>query len=595
MKINLNFYKEDINISNISDEFYNEIESNLLKYGDLNYESNVINDVTSEKFSHISNIRKNIVEWYDFEKKDEVLEINLDNGLVTQFLCENFKNVTSISFSNKITNVISKGLQKYDNLEIIVGKISDIILNKKYDYIVVFNCLENFDKIYDGKLIDLLKYLKELLNENGTILLGVDNPFGLKRLIGGTDSYNNIPFSIFDGITKEKLNYYFNELKLKSKFYYPLPDYKMTSVIFSDEYMPTLNNSKLLYNLNYKDNDILIANEHLYLKKVIENRTFDKYANSFFIEIKKDNEFYKQPKFVSFNNLRKEEYRLITKMYDSYVLKKSQNEKSQNHINNINTYIDELSKLDFKLLDEKYQKNIKSTYCDNQTFNKILAESILSEQYTKSAELIDLWKNNVLQKLIVNCDKDDIKNDNVFKKFGIEISDEIIESLNFTEYGYYDLVFENAFLVNNNFIFYDQEWKERNVPIEFLLYRTINNLYMYSEDIQNKISVNNMFERNGINAYIELFDKLEQKIQEKILDKNRVKVCNNCVNIKNISDISIQNLNLIKINDSLNNDLKELSDNYNELQEKYKILEDEISKIRSSKLYKIFSKYNKLK
>ena len=267
MKINLDFYKSDICVNEISSNTVKSQINQIIKDAeDFEYESAInTEDINNEVFNSISSIRKNIINWYDFKVTDRVLEINLDNGIITDFLCQKFNHVTSVCFDYNHFELIKDKLEKYDNLEVIIGALDDINFDEKYDYILLFNCYENHYKFYNKKDQILLKYLSNLLKKEGTILLAIDNPVSVKRLVGGIDTYGYNSLSMFTGFTKDKLVKQLNENGFKYNFYYPLPDYKMTSVIFSDRYLPDVNNSKLLYNFNYEYPSNILANEHVYL------------------------------------------------------------------------------------------------------------------------------------------------------------------------------------------------------------------------------------------------------------------------------------------------------------------------------------------
>ena len=45
--------------------------------------------------------------------------------------------------------------------------------------------------------------------------------------------------------------------------------------------------------------------------------------------------------------------------------------------------------------------------------------------------------------------------------------------MTFIKYGLWDLTLRNVFLINNELYVYDQEWLEENVPIEFIIFRSI--------------------------------------------------------------------------------------------------------------------------
>lgn len=69
-----------------------------------------------------------------------------------------------------------------------------------------------------------------------------------------------------------------------TKFYYPMPDYKLPNVIFSDEYKPT---KETMQNYTpYLSGEAMSVeyNEKIAYADIIKNDMFDFFANSFFIE-----------------------------------------------------------------------------------------------------------------------------------------------------------------------------------------------------------------------------------------------------------------------------------------------------------------------
>ena len=45
------------------------------------------------------------------------------------------------------------------------------------------------------------------------------------------------------------------------------------------------------------------------------------------------------------------------------------------------------------------------------------------------------------------------------------------------------MILKNCFIIDGECVFFDQEWVEKNVPVEFLVYRSIVNV----EKLRNKI------------------------------------------------------------------------------------------------------------
>ena len=103
--------------------------------------------------------------------------------------------------------------------------------------------------------------------------------------------------------------------------------------------------------------------------------------------------------------------------------------------------------------------------------------------------------------------------ENVFDQFGIAYEPEQIENLTFTKYGLWDLIFQNAFYKNEKFFFYDQEWMEDGIPIEYILYRSIQ----YTKGLTDILDSEEVFNQFGIGKQqLDLFLQLDNKLQEKI-------------------------------------------------------------------------------
>lgn len=612
MELNLDYYEKDILYNkSINEEVENKILNAIKEAERTNYDFIDIGSNCLE-INNITSFRKNILEWYDFKETNDVLEIGMEYGIITEFLCEKFNNVISIDFCKSRATVIADKLKNKENLSVIVGNLKNIKINKKFDYIVMIGMLENYKLIFGDNIDEFLSYLKSLLKDNGTILLVTDNKLGVRYLSGAINEYTSKTLNDYqekkdiESFSKAELIGILNRNNLKNyNFYYPLPDYKMTNVIFSDNYLPTFNNSKLMYNLNYIEGSNIVLNELSLLKEFTKNNNFSDVANCYFVEIFKDNNYSNEDsvRFVSYNNLRKKEYRLITKMYNKVVTKTVHTNNSKHHFNSLKKNIDTLNKLNFLTLDSFNGDKIISQYSNLKAFNRILSECIEVNDKVKLYELLELWNNKVLKKLDIIDNNSYIVEKNIFKKFNINIEENDLNNLHFTKDGLFDLVFENAFIdEKENFIFYDQEWYEENVPIEFILYRAINNLYMYSFDINEIIPKIEIFKHFNIYEYISLFDKLEKCIQNKILDSNMIKYSSKSYDFK--VNIKEQKETIISLNNDkniLNNRIKELENYTDELTNIIKQLSEEnktfnltLNNIYNSRGWKLLEKARKI-
>ena len=105
MKLNLEF---DKNTDKYSDgDIENEILNYAQSYDDSNIEDVFKNDIRWPVFYHLTNIRKNIINWYPFKKNSSVLEIGGGMGAITSTLCDKADRVVSVELSKRRASTIA--------------------------------------------------------------------------------------------------------------------------------------------------------------------------------------------------------------------------------------------------------------------------------------------------------------------------------------------------------------------------------------------------------------------------------------------------------------------------------------------------------
>ena len=294
MKVNYDFYTGKDTYSD------GDVEKDIIKYledyGEENYTEIFKKDIRWPVFYHITPIRKNILKWYEFKENAEVLEIGAGMGAITGILCDKAAHVTSVELSKQRAMAIEKRCKDTENLELIIGNFNDIKFEKKFDYITLIGVLE-YAPLYtnsNNPFEDFLKTIKSLLKDDGKLLIAIENQFGMKYFSGVEEDHTN---KIYDGITgyenkKGIRTFGKNELKeilqksgyTYTKFYYPMPDYKLPNIIFSDEYLPNEENIKNYNPYLSNEGSETQSDEKEAYKDIIKNKQFDFFANSFFIE-----------------------------------------------------------------------------------------------------------------------------------------------------------------------------------------------------------------------------------------------------------------------------------------------------------------------
>lgn len=534
-----------------------------------------------EKVLEESKLRENILSWYPFKDEAVVLEIGANKGEITGILCEKCKNVYSVEENLERQKIIENRHKEKDNLEIL-SKIEQIPANQKFDYITYIGYLEKVDDITE-ELRKIRKYLKD----DGKILLAIDNRFGLKYFTKTNQKGENV-----NNLFEKKLNS-LDELIQKinqagfenKKVYYPMPDYELANVIFTDK--KPLTKDELSRNIVYYDEDAIkfYDENELYRNILAENgENFPHIANSFFVEIFNNQFEENNIKLVTFSNMRKNEYKLITIMKDEFVYKYAANEESKKHLDNVKEIVEILNKSDLNTLDSYNSESIISKFTTEKTVDKIVIELLKEDKKQQAIDLMKDFKQELYNKL----EKSE-ETQNIFDEYNILCDKEKIKNIRFVKYGLWDAIFQNCFYIDDKFYFYDQEWKEQNVPLDFILYRAIK----YFPRLVKHIPLEESYKIMGIDeAMLELYNQLDNKIQEKIRDEKMWELCKQGENALQLR------INELTANHKYNLVNIEKSKLENEIQQKdmeIKNLRQELNNIYNSKSWRITKPLRKIR
>ncbi len=243
---------------------------------------------------HLSDMRENILEWYDFKPGAKTLEIGAGCGAVTGVLCRKSEQVTCIDLSLKRSEINAKRNEQYDNFQIMVGNFEDIEIEEKYDYITLIGVFEYAASyIHEKKPFNaMLQKIKSYLKEDGVLIIAIENKNGMKYWSGAREDHTA---GYFDGIqnyvdvdtvrtfSKPEITSLLKKEGFKDlQFYYPVPDYKLPRAVYSEHHLPGLGD--LRYGGVAYDRDRLkLFSEDIAYDNVCQDGQFEYFANSFLI------------------------------------------------------------------------------------------------------------------------------------------------------------------------------------------------------------------------------------------------------------------------------------------------------------------------
>ena len=528
-------------------EYEQDIKNYIYKYKPTEYEKIIEKDKRTNIVNIFSNMRANIIKWYPFEPNKKILEIGANYGEITQELVKITPEVTSVEFTKEKIECIQKRIK--GNIKLILCEnLEQLNLPEKYDYIIIIGTGEYAKKLGFKNLEEMLKWSYEQLAEDGTMLVAVDNKFGVKYLAGSTRNNKEVPFANYKNYVEKDYKMY-GKVELENmlkqfpnyKFYYPVPNYNLTNMIYSDKYLP----KRSRYNIYYREDEEILFNETDFMENAIKNSKFDFFTNSYLIEISKTNT--SNVLYVNYSNMRKKEYKIITKITSENVTKEAYEEQGKKHIENIQKNIEKLKELGYTTCEQFENGKILSQYIDKPTMDEYLAQLLEKGKKEEFIQELDKWYKQLKE-------------------------------------GFIDLVFQNVFYDGNEYIVFDQEWYEKNAPVEQIMYRSIKSLFFQHSNLKNKIDINQLYEKFNIQGKIEQFEKEENKLQDKIVDEQILKFYSEKWNaMQSIEDIKMKYQKQIE---NLQSEKQQIQEEKEEILKENKRLENEMKILKNSKFYK---------
>ncbi len=475
---------------------------------------------------HLSDIRENLLDWYQFNEDGRILEIGSGCGAITGLLSRKAKEVTCIELSEKRSLINAYRNQQCSNVNIMIGNFQDIEIDGKYDYITLIGVWEYAGAYVNSKTpyLEMLKKIKKYLKEDGKIIIAIENKMGLKYWNGAPEDhtggfYSGLNDYIDDRnvrtFSKSEIEKILNKIGItKYNFYYPMPDYKLPEVIYSDSILPEPG-SERNYGKDYSMCRIYNFYDATVSDQVCSDGMFTYFANSFLVIT---GEAEARSCYERYNRLRKEEYRLKTEIIERedrrYTKKTALNERAVNHIFQLKenevkwkNYLTNLNHIEGILIDNEYQTPyIEGTDLDVIFYAYRDNIDLFVEKFHYYVESFLKPSNDKLVPFLVSPEYVSIFGpDYPFGKMSLECTN-------------VDLIFSNLRLTPEGKLYcFDYEWIfEFLIPYEYIVWRSASQLYIkYMAYLKNRVSRNDFFLKIGfLQKDISIYEKMENNFHD---------------------------------------------------------------------------------
>lgn len=453
-------------------------------------------------FFHLSKMREGLFNWYEFKKNANLLEVGAGFGALTGLFCERCSNVVVTERNNLRARSIKLRYKNRNNLKVLQGDISTLDIQEKFDYIIIVGLLEKIPQPQE-----FLKQIKTLLQPDGKILFTVDNRNSAHYICGGTKPlsdmkpFDNISMQCRYGFSKKDIEIILQGASIERyRFFYPLPDYRLPQLIYSEQYLPQ---NKLNERLRpyYLQKHSLVADERVCLDKSIEDNLFSELTNSYLLECYSEDKS-KAADFAAVTMDRKKEKACITKIYyPFYVEKKEVYREGFKNIQGIFNNMEEMLGRGLCVTPHDLKNNVLiMPYCRYPLLSSYLADMVKQ----KKVGIIDIFDK--LYQDILNSSNHISPYDNYFYK---TIKKKNMDWGPILKKAYIEMIPMNCFYDGSKFIYFDQEFTKENCPAKYVLFRALRNSYLFINGIEECVPLVEMKRHFQMEKIWKLFEQAD--------------------------------------------------------------------------------------
>lgn len=392
----------------------------------------------------IAELPKGLLGWYPFRKDSKLLYVTDASDNLTDLFKERVAEVTC---------AVSSDLNKY--------------AAQTFDYVVAIGVLE-----HTRQPAKVLQQCRVLLKSSGILLLGVDNRLGLRYFCGDRDKYTQ---RSFDGIENyRKIMPKEREMLLgraysrheiidmlghagltQHKLYSVLPDLEFPQLIYAEDYLPREELSIRYFPVYHYPDTVFLEEEFLYTD-MIKNGLFHATANAYLLECSAW-EAGVPVRHVTISADRGRENAMYTIIQENNeVVKQAAYPEGVKRLRILQDNMQELRERGILVVDSRLEQDrYVMPYLEGEIAISYF-QRLLKEDKDKFISQVDRFRALILQSSECVAETDD---EAILKKV------------------YLDMVPLNCFYMDDEFVFYDQEFYIENASANVAIVRLIDIIY----------------------------------------------------------------------------------------------------------------------
>jgi cytidyltransferase-like protein len=432
----------------------------------------------------INGIKCGLLQWYDFEQDAKVLYIGDSKDALAEMLIDKSFAVVCAPVEQSCN---TEWTQEYKG---------------GFDYLIAveaLECTENPEQV--------LQSWRSLLKEDGRLLLGMNNRFGIRYFCGDRDPYTGRNFDGIEGYRRayDKKEDVFrgrcysrNEMEkmLRAagwnffRFFSVLPDLQNPGLIYAEDYLPNEDLANRLFpTYNYPDT-VFLEEAPLY-ESLENNGLFHKLANAWLIECG-SKEALCDVLHVTCSMERGRESALCTVVRRTGIVeKRAVYPEGEARLEKLAAHAKELKERGIPVVDTKLEGGVCQMPLIQAEVGQVYLKKMLRTDKERFLQEMDHFRDLILRSsAIVESDQGDGEGA-ILRK------------------GYVDMVPLNSFYIDGEFVFYDQEFCEENYPANAIISRMVGTFYAGNVELMKILPVEELYERYGLTKQRERWQRME--------------------------------------------------------------------------------------
>ena len=399
-------------------------------------------------------------------------------------------------------------------------------LEEGFDYIIVTQSVEK-----ESSPEKILSMLRKKLNFDGKLFLMMNNRLGIRYFCGDKDPYtgnvmeclenylnadlSNATGRMYDKTQMKKL---LKEAGFSSvQFFSVFSGLHHPSILFSEDYVPNEDLTNRIFPSYHFPKTVFLEEKVMY-KQLVDNNLFHQMSNAYLVECSLNGRLTDVAQVTSSLDRGKEDA-LFTIIYKSgLVEKKAAYEEGKLRLWEIEKNCKILKENGILVVEGALENDIYKMEFVQEEMTQLYFRRLLREDINLFLSEMDHFKDTILKSsTIIEPDKGD--------GYGAIL-----------KYGFPDLVSLNSFHVNDDFLFFDQEFRMEKCPANFLFWRLLTSFYSADLEAEQIYPKEKMIERFDLkrqqNKWQTMeWDFLKSLRNEYVLNEYHIKTRTNKVNI----------------------------------------------------------------